>query len=97
LAKRLRGLSRFLPDGSDFLTGDALSADKVEAFLSNALATIAANPGGTAHALVPLVPWICDVMLSSHWPCPPFMPQPVLLRIASPRLGPGTRPDLDYP
>ena len=39
------------------------AADKVEQFLSKALATIAANPDGTAHALVP---WICDVLLSNH-------------------------------
>ena len=52
-----------LPERSDFLAGEEPAADKVEAFLSKALAAIAANPGGTAHALVP---WICDVLLSNH-------------------------------
>ena len=52
-----------LPERSDFLAGDEPAADKVEQFLSKALATIAANPDGTAHALVP---WISDVLLSNH-------------------------------
>ena len=39
------------------------SADKVDAFLATALDTIAGNPEGTAHALVP---WICDALLSNH-------------------------------
>jgi site-specific recombinase XerD len=55
--------SPLLPERSDFLAGEEPAADKVEAFLSKALATIAANPDGTAHALVP---WICDVLLSNH-------------------------------
>ena len=52
-----------LPERSDFLEGNEPAADKVEAFLAKALDTIAANPEGTAHALVP---WICDVLLSNH-------------------------------
>jgi integrase/recombinase XerD len=52
-----------LPERSDFLEGDEPAADKVEAFLAKALNTIAANPEGTAHALVP---WISDVLLSNH-------------------------------
>jgi hypothetical protein len=52
-----------LPERSDFLEGDEPAADKVEAFQAKALDTIAANPEGTAHALVP---WICDVLLSNH-------------------------------
>jgi hypothetical protein len=52
-----------LPERSDFLEGDEPAADKVEAFLAKALDTIAANPEGTAHALVP---WISDVLLSNH-------------------------------
>ena len=52
-----------VPERSDFLEGDAPAAAKVEAFLAKALDTIAANPDGTAHALVP---WICDVLLSNH-------------------------------
>jgi integrase/recombinase XerD len=54
---------RLLPEQSDFLEGDEPAADKVEAFLAKALDSIAANPEGTAHALVP---WICDVLLSNH-------------------------------
>ena len=52
-----------LPERSDFLVGDEPAAHKVEAFLSKALATITANPYGTAHALVP---WMCDVLQSKH-------------------------------
>jgi site-specific recombinase XerD len=52
-----------LPERSDFLEGDQPAADKVAAFLSKALDSIATNPEGTAHALVP---WISDVLLSNH-------------------------------
>jgi site-specific recombinase XerD len=52
-----------LPERSDFLEGDEPAAAKVEAFLAKALDAIAANPQGTAHALVP---WICDALLSNH-------------------------------
>jgi hypothetical protein len=51
-----------VPERSDFLEGDSPAAEKVEAFLANALAaTGSANI--TAGALVP---WICDVLLSNH-------------------------------
>jgi site-specific recombinase XerD len=52
-----------MPERSDFLDGDEPAAAKVEAFLAKALDTIASNPQGTAHALVP---WICDALLSNH-------------------------------
>jgi site-specific recombinase XerD len=60
---RPRCPSVLLPERSDFLEGDEPAAGKVEAFLAKALDSIAANPEGTAHALVP---WICDVLLSNH-------------------------------
>jgi hypothetical protein len=61
LPRRERG--PLLAERSDFLEGDEPAADKVEAFLDKALAATAADPEGTAHALVP---WICDVLLSNH-------------------------------
>jgi site-specific recombinase XerD len=58
-----RPRTTLLPERSDFLDGDEPAAAKVEAFLAKALDTIASNPQGTAHALVP---WICDALLSNH-------------------------------
>jgi site-specific recombinase XerC len=52
-----------LPERCDFLEGDEPAAAKVETFLAKSLAAIAANPEGTAQALVP---WICDTLLSNH-------------------------------
>src|SRR3954454_4316193 len=52
-----------VPEGSDFLDGDALAADKVEAFLAQALAATGTDAPTTAGALVP---WICDALLSNH-------------------------------
>src|ERR1700733_3935779 len=51
-----------VPEGSDFLDGDAPAADKVEAFLTRALAATG-DGSDTAQALVP---WICDALLSNH-------------------------------
>ena len=51
-----------VPEGSDFLEGDAPAADKVQAFLANALE---AHGDGSATAGA-LVPWICDALLSNH-------------------------------
>ena len=52
-----------LPERSDFLDGDALAAEKVQAFLARAL-----EAAGTAAptAAGALVPWICDALLSNH-------------------------------
>jgi site-specific recombinase XerD len=52
-----------VPERSDFLEGDSLAADKVEAFLANALAATGGDAPTTAGALVP---WICDALLSNH-------------------------------
>src|SRR3954454_14838060 len=52
-----------VPERSDFLDGDALAADKVEAFLAQALAATGTDAPTTAGALVP---WICDALLSNH-------------------------------
>ncbi len=51
-----------LPERSDFLDGDAPAADKVAAFLAQALEASdqAASVAGA------LVPWICDALLSNH-------------------------------
>src|SRR6516165_1201391 len=48
---------------SDFLEGDSPAADKVQAFLANALAATGTDAPTTAGALVP---WICDALLSNH-------------------------------
>jgi site-specific recombinase XerD len=52
-----------VPERTDFLDGDAPAADKVEAFLANALAASGPEAPTAAGALVP---WICDVLLSNH-------------------------------
>src|SRR4051795_5546829 len=52
-----------VPERSDFLEGDAPAADKVEAFLAQALAATGTDAPTTAGALVP---WICDALLSNH-------------------------------
>src|SRR3954453_13231966 len=52
-----------VPERSDFLEGDAPAADKVQAFLANALAATGTHAPTTAGALVP---WICDALLSNH-------------------------------
>src|SRR3954451_5605385 len=52
-----------VPERSDFLEGDAPAAEKVEAFLANALAATGGDAPTTAGALVP---WICDALLSNH-------------------------------
>src|SRR5438045_1974468 len=52
-----------VPERSDFLEGDAPAADKVEAFLAQALAATGSEAPTTAGALVP---WICDALLSNH-------------------------------
>jgi integrase/recombinase XerD len=50
-----------VPERSDFFEGDAPAADKVEAFLANAL-----GASGSASVAAALVPWICDALLSNH-------------------------------
>ena len=52
-----------VPERSEFLEGDAPAADKVEAFLAQALAATGTDAPTTAGALVP---WICDALLSNH-------------------------------
>jgi hypothetical protein len=52
-----------VPERSDFLEGDGPDADKVQAFLAQALAATGADAPTTAGALVP---WICDALLSNH-------------------------------
>src|SRR3954470_12059343 len=52
-----------VPERSDFLDGDAPAADKVQAFLAQALAATGSEANITAGALVP---WICDALLSNH-------------------------------
>src|SRR4051812_12780381 len=52
-----------VPERSDFLEGDAPAAEKVEAFLAQALAATGTDAPTTAGALVP---WICDALLSNH-------------------------------
>src|SRR3954452_23713624 len=52
-----------VPERSDFLEGDTPAADKVEDFLSQALAATGSEAPTTAGALVP---WICDALLSNH-------------------------------
>jgi hypothetical protein len=51
-----------VPERSDFFEGDAPAADKVQAFLANALEA----SGGSANVAGALVPWICDALLSNH-------------------------------
>src|SRR6516225_3349787 len=52
-----------VPEGSDFLEGDAPAADKVAAFLTRALEAT----GGDAPAITAaLVPWVCDALQSNH-------------------------------
>ena len=63
-----RGPSQVLPraagpERTDFLEGDAPAADKVEAFLAQALEATGGDAPTTAGALVP---WICDALLSNH-------------------------------
>jgi site-specific recombinase XerD len=55
--------SPLVPERSDFLEGDAPAADKVQAFLAQALAATGTDAPTTAGALVP---WICDALLSNH-------------------------------
>src|SRR3954466_15184288 len=52
-----------VPERSDFLEGDAPAADRVQAFLAQALAATGTDAPTTAGALVP---WICDALLSNH-------------------------------
>src|SRR5919202_1702778 len=52
-----------VPERSDFLEGDAPAADKVQAFLAQALAATGTDAPTAAGALVP---WICDALLSNH-------------------------------
>src|SRR5438045_2182255 len=52
-----------VPERSDFLEWDSPAADKVEAFLAQALAATGTDAPTTAGALVP---WICDALLSNH-------------------------------
>src|SRR5437763_14298263 len=52
-----------VPERSDFLEDDAPTANKVEAFLAQALAATGTDAPTTAGALVP---WICDALLSNH-------------------------------
>src|SRR5512135_2635172 len=51
-----------LPERSDFLEGDAPAAEKVEAFLAQALQAT----GSDTTAAGALVPWLCDALLSNH-------------------------------
>ena len=51
-----------VPERSDFFEGDASAADKVQAFLANALEA----SDGAATVAGALVPWICDALLSNH-------------------------------
>jgi integrase/recombinase XerD len=51
-----------MPERSDFLEGDVPAADKVAAFLANALEA----SDGSATVAGALVPWICDALLSNH-------------------------------
>ena len=52
-----------VPERSDFLDGDSPAADKVQAFLAQALAATGTDAPTAAAALVP---WICDALLSNH-------------------------------
>jgi hypothetical protein len=52
-----------VPEQSDFLEGDAPAADKVGAFLAQALAATGTDAPTTAGARVP---WNCDALLSNH-------------------------------
>src|SRR4029079_1168163 len=52
-----------VPERSDFLEGDAPAADKVGAFLAQALAATGTDAPTTAGALVR---WICDALLSNN-------------------------------
>src|SRR5215470_18849296 len=52
-----------VPERSDFLDSDAPAADKVQAFLAQALEATGTDAPSTAGALVP---WICDALLSNH-------------------------------
>ncbi len=54
--------SPLVPENSDFFEGDAPAADRVQAFLANALEA----SGGSATVAGALVPWICDALLSNH-------------------------------
>jgi Phage integrase, N-terminal SAM-like domain len=61
-AEARRSRPPLLPERSDFLVGDAPAADKVAAFLANALEA----SDGAASVAGALVPWICDALLSNH-------------------------------
>src|SRR5262249_28332454 len=50
-----------VPEQTDFLDGEEPPAERVSAFLREALATI-----GNGVASEALVPWMCDVLLSKH-------------------------------
>src|SRR6516162_8504328 len=52
-----------VPEGSDFLDGDAPASEKVQAFLARALE---ATGSAADQAAAALVPWICDSLLSNH-------------------------------
>src|SRR5262245_56000546 len=51
-----------VPERSAFLEGEEPAADRVRAFLAQAMAA-SSGPQKAAHALVP---WMCDVLLSKH-------------------------------
>lgn len=51
-----------VPGGSQLTDGDAPAADKVAAFLANALQSVGPGPVPSAA----LVPWICDALQSDH-------------------------------
>ena len=51
-----------VPERSDFLEGDALATDRVQALPARALD---ATGGDADHATAALVPWICDALLST--------------------------------
>ena len=56
-----------VPENSDFFEGDAPAADKVQAFLANALEACGGSAtDGSASVAGALVPWICDALLSNH-------------------------------
>src|SRR5436190_10917984 len=63
VAEPIPARTPLMPERSDFLEGDALAADKVQAFLTGALEAISSQANVIAGALVP---WICDALLSNH-------------------------------
>jgi hypothetical protein len=52
-----------VPERSEFLDGDTPNADKVESFLTRALAAAGNDAQPMAQSLVP---WMCDTLLSNH-------------------------------